>query len=69
MPDKPKDDERVSLHGHDPEEVLKALLKVKPEAEAEPVEDDPAPPHGDRLRDLPDGSPVADKAKKQRGGT
>jgi hypothetical protein len=44
----PKEDERISLHGHDPEAVLKALLKVEPEAE--PVEDDPAPPHGDPLR-------------------
>jgi hypothetical protein len=32
----------------DPEAALKALLKVDPEAE--PVEDDPAPPHGDPLR-------------------
>jgi hypothetical protein len=31
----------------DPEEALKALLKVDPQAE--PVEDDPAPPHGDKL--------------------
>jgi hypothetical protein len=33
----------------DPEEALKALLKVDPQAE--PVEDDPAPPHGDPLAD------------------
>jgi hypothetical protein len=33
----------------DPEEALKALLKVDPEAE--PVEDDPAPPHGDPLHE------------------
>ena len=26
-------DERISLHGKDPEEVLRALLKVDPEAE------------------------------------
>jgi hypothetical protein len=31
-----------------PEEALKALLKVDPEAE--PVEDDPAPPQGDPLK-------------------
>jgi hypothetical protein len=46
---KRKPDERISLHGHDPEDVLKALLKVDPQAE--PVEDDPAPPQGDPLRD------------------
>lgn len=40
-------DERVAIP-LDPEEALKALLKVDPEAE--PVEDDPAPPHGDPLR-------------------
>jgi hypothetical protein len=32
----------------DPEEALKELLKVDPQAE--PVEDDPAPPHGDPIR-------------------
>jgi hypothetical protein len=32
------DDQRISLHGHDPEEVLKALLKVDPESE--PVENE-----------------------------
>jgi hypothetical protein len=26
------DDERISLHGHDPESVLRALLKVDPDA-------------------------------------
>lgn len=35
MPDTPDntDDERVSLHGHDPEEVLRALLAVDPNSE------------------------------------
>lgn len=43
MPDKPpkpeRPEERISLAGHDPEEVLRALLKVDPDAE--PVEDEP----------------------------
>lgn len=47
MPGEKDSDKRVSLHGQDPEAVLKALLKVDPEAE--PAEDDPAPPHGDPL--------------------
>jgi hypothetical protein len=48
-PDKPEhEEERISLAGHDPEDVLRALLKVDPEAE--PVEDNPAPPHGDALK-------------------
>jgi hypothetical protein len=33
----------------DPEDALKALLKVDPQAE--PVEQDPSPPHGDPLAD------------------
>jgi hypothetical protein len=33
----------------DPEQALKGFLKVDPEAE--PVDDDPAPPHGDPLGD------------------
>jgi hypothetical protein len=33
-----RDDERVSLHGIDPEEALKALLAVDPESE--PAEDE-----------------------------
>lgn len=31
-------DERISLHGLDPEQVLEAVLKVDPESE--PVDDD-----------------------------
>jgi hypothetical protein len=33
------EEERISLHGHDPEEVLRALLKVDPNSE--PVEEKP----------------------------
>jgi hypothetical protein len=41
MPEKlDKDEERISLHGHDPEEVLRALLAVDPDSE--PVEPDEA---------------------------
>lgn len=36
QPDKSKRDERVSLAGLDPEEALRALLKVDPEALPEP---------------------------------
>jgi hypothetical protein len=47
-PNSEKRDEPVKID-LDPEEALKALLKVDPEAE--PVEDDTAPPHGDPLRE------------------
>jgi hypothetical protein len=44
MPDNPKSDQedqqRISLAGHDPEDVLRALLKVDPESE--PVKPEPA---------------------------
>src|SRR5271165_955365 len=43
MPEKlDKDEERISLHGHDPEEVLRALLAVDPDSE--PAEDEPPTP-------------------------
>jgi hypothetical protein len=42
------EDERVAI-SLDPDDALRALLKVDPQAE--PVEDDPAPPHGDSLMD------------------
>jgi hypothetical protein len=49
-------DEPISLHGHDPEDVLKALLKVDPDAppakrnEDEPVEEpEPLKDQGDPL--------------------
>jgi hypothetical protein len=51
----PKEDDRVSLSDLDPEEALRALLKVDPSAE--PVEDDPAPPHGDPLKSPKDSKP------------
>lgn len=36
-PDKPeRGEERISLHGPNPEEVLRALLKVNPDSEAVP---------------------------------
>jgi hypothetical protein len=38
MTETPPDDDRISLHGHDPETVLRALLKVDPGSE--PVEQD-----------------------------
>jgi hypothetical protein len=49
MDDEKNPDERVSLHGHDPEDVLKALLKVDP---AKPVPQDKAlKDQGDKLSD------------------
>jgi hypothetical protein len=50
MPDEkpPKRDEPVKID-LDPEEALKALLATGPHPK--PVEDDPAPPHGDPVRD------------------
>jgi hypothetical protein len=44
-PTKPdRDDERISLHGHDPETVLRALLKVDPDSEpAQSEQDDRSP--------------------------
>jgi len=42
------EDERVAIL-LDPEDALRALLKVDPQAK--PVDDDPAPPHGDKLVD------------------
>jgi len=27
------DEDRISLHGHDPEDILRALLKVDPDSE------------------------------------
>lgn len=36
-------DERISLHGHDPEDVLKALLKVDPDSEPVEPEGEPGP--------------------------
>jgi hypothetical protein len=47
-PTKDERDEPVKID-LDPEDALKALLKVDPDSE--PVEDDPAPPHGDPLAD------------------
>jgi hypothetical protein len=44
----PADEDRVSIP-LDPEDALKALLKVDPEAE--PVEKDTEPPQGDPVRD------------------
>jgi hypothetical protein len=46
---KPEDRDKTVKIDLDPEEALKALLKVDPEAE--PVEDDPAPPHGDPVNE------------------
>ena len=46
MPDDRDEPVKIDL---DPEDALKALLKVDPKAE--PVEQDPSPPHGDKLRD------------------
>jgi hypothetical protein len=40
QPDKSKRDERVSLAGLDPEEALRALLKVDPEALPEPKDNE-----------------------------
>jgi len=40
-PPETPEEERISLHGHDPEEVLRALLQVDPDSEPEPVERDP----------------------------
>ena len=40
------DEERVSIP-LDPEQALRGLTQVDPDAK--PVEDDPAPPHGDPL--------------------
>jgi hypothetical protein len=37
-PEEPSAEDRISLAGHDPEEVLKALLKVDPDSE--PVENE-----------------------------
>lgn len=58
MDDEKDRDERVSLHGHDPEDVLKALLKVDPDAppakrnEDAPVEEpEPLKDQGDPLSD------------------
>ncbi|MCW3058147.1 MAG: hypothetical protein JWO21_2116 [Solirubrobacterales bacterium] len=59
MPDQPPDrDEPISFHGRDPEDLLRAPLKVDPEAppanrnEDEPVEEpEPLKDQGDPLTD------------------
>jgi hypothetical protein len=50
MPDKPTKaaDERISLHGHDPEEVLRALLAVDPDSK--PAESCPKTWQGKRCK-------------------
>lgn len=49
MTEKRDPDERVSLHGLDPEEALRALLAVNPDDE--PVEDSKDDRGGDRRED------------------
>jgi hypothetical protein len=53
-PDKPEQDERISLHGHDAEDVLRALLKVDPDAPpAKRNEDEPVEDREKRVREKP----------------
>lgn len=40
----PADDERISLAGHDPEDVLRALLKVDPDSEPAKLKPKPKRP-------------------------